>query len=112
MHEVTIIGIDLAKNSFQLHGARADGSVAFRKKLGRDRLMTFLAEQPHCIVAMEACATAHGWGREIADLGHAVKLIPPHNMSRRMSKGRKMTQLMTESDRRGRISADHALRRD
>ena len=77
MHEVTIIGIDLAKNSFQLHGARADGSVAFRKKLGRDRLMTFLAEQPHCIVAMEACATAHGWGREIADLGHAVKLIPP-----------------------------------
>ena len=77
MHQVTIIGIDLAKNSFQLHGARADGSVAFRKKLGRDRLMTFLAEQPHCIVAMEACATAHGWGREIADLGHAVKLIPP-----------------------------------
>ena len=77
MDEVTIIGIDLAKHSFQLHGAHADGSVAFRKKLGRDRLMTFLAEQPHCVVAMEACATAHGWGREIADLGHAVKLIPP-----------------------------------
>ena len=58
MNDVNIIGIDLAKNSFQLHGARSDGSVAFRKKLGRDRLMTFLAEQPHCIVAMEACATA------------------------------------------------------
>ena len=55
MDEVTIIGIDLAKNSFQLHGARADGSVAFRKKRGRARLMTFLAEQPHCVVAMEAC---------------------------------------------------------
>ena len=77
MNDVYIIGIDLAKNSFQLHGARADGSVAFRQKLGRNRLLTFLAEQPHCIVAMEACATAHGWGREIADLGHAVKLIPP-----------------------------------
>jgi len=77
MHEVSIIGIDLAKNSFQLHGARADGSVAFRQKLGRNRLLTFLAEQPHCIVAMEACATAHSWGREIANLDHAVKLIPP-----------------------------------
>ena len=77
MNEVTIIGIDLAKNSFQLHGACADGSVGFRKKLGRARLMIFLAEQPRCVVAMEACATAHGWGREIADLGHVVKLIPP-----------------------------------
>ena len=77
MNEVNIIGIDLAENSFQLHGSHADGSVAFRKKLGRNRLMTFLAEQPHCIVAMEACATAHSWGREISDLGHVVKLIPP-----------------------------------
>ncbi|MCY4381528.1 MAG: IS110 family transposase, partial [Nitrospinae bacterium] len=56
MEGVYIIGIDLAKNSFQLHGARADGSVAFRRKLGRAGLLNFLAKQPRCVVAMEACA--------------------------------------------------------
>ncbi len=77
MEGVYIIGIDLAKNSFQLHGARADGSVAFRKKLGRAGLLNFLAKQPRCVVAMEACAGAHRWGREIAKLGHEVRLAPP-----------------------------------
>ena len=77
MEEVTIIGIDLAKHSFQLHGARADGSVAFRKKLSRGKLLDFLASQPRCVVAMEACASAHHWGRESTELGHDVKLIPP-----------------------------------
>ena len=77
MEGVYIIGIDLAKNSFQLHGARADGTVAFRKKLGRSGLLNFLAKQARCVVAMEACAGAHHWGREIAKLGHEVRLVPP-----------------------------------
>ena len=77
MDEVTIIGIDLAKNSFQLHGARADGSVAFRKKLSRGKVLDFLARQPCCVVAMEACASAHYWGREAQALGHEAKLVPP-----------------------------------
>ena len=76
MSEVTIIGVDLAKQSIQVHGARSDGSVAFRKKLTRGQLLQFLAEQPRCIVAMEACATAHDWGRQIGQLGHEVKLLP------------------------------------
>ena len=59
MSEVTIIGIDLAKRVFQLHGARADGSVVFRKKLSRSQVLAFFAQQPNCVVAMEACATAH-----------------------------------------------------
>ena len=75
MQNVAIIGVDLAKRTFQLHGARADGSVAFRKKLTRSQFLTFLAEQSPCVVAMEACATAHGWGREIAKLDHTVRLI-------------------------------------
>ena len=70
MSEVTIIGIDLAKRVFQLHGAREDGSVVFRKKLSRGQVLVFLAQQPACVVAMEACATAHGWGREFEKLGH------------------------------------------
>ena len=53
MEQVNMIGIDLAKNSFQLHGARADGSIAFRKKLSRAKLLDFVAAQPRCTVAME-----------------------------------------------------------
>ena len=77
MEEVSIIGIDLAKRSFQVHGAKADGSVAYRKKLSRGKLLSFLASQPPCMVAMEACASAHYWGREIVALGHEVRLVPP-----------------------------------
>ena len=77
MEHVSIIGIDLAKRVFQAHGAAPDGAVVFRKKLSRGQLLLFLAAQPCCTVAMEACATAHDWGREIGKLGHEVRLIPP-----------------------------------
>ncbi len=77
MAEVGIIGVDLAKNVFQVHGAAVDGSVLFRKKLSRAQVLPFLSQQPNCIVAMEACATSHGWAREIGKLGHTTKLIPP-----------------------------------
>jgi transposase len=60
MSDVAIIGLDLAKRVFQLHGAKADGSVAFR--LGLPRVRVSLAAQKRCIIAMEACASAHGWG--------------------------------------------------
>jgi hypothetical protein len=77
MDEVSIIGLDLAKNVFQAHGPEADGSVLFRLKLARAQQLKFLSEQPPCIVAMEACASAHHWGHAISDLGHEVRLIPP-----------------------------------
>jgi transposase len=77
MDEVTIIGVDLAKSVFQLHGAGPDGRVVFRKKLSRPQFRLFLERQAPCLVAMEACATSHYWGREIAAMGHEVRLIPP-----------------------------------
>ena len=77
MGQVSMIGIDLSKRSFQLHGAAADGSVVFRKTLGREKLLPFLAGQCACVVAMEACGGAHHWGREIGKLGHEVRLVPP-----------------------------------
>jgi transposase len=77
MEKVSIIGLDLAKRSFQAHGAHADGGVAFRKKLSREKVLAFFGEQPRCVVAMEACGSAHHWGRAIGDLGHDVRLIPP-----------------------------------
>lgn len=78
MGEVTIIGVDLAKSTFQLHGADSGGAVVFRKKLSRAQVLPFLKRQPRCTVAMEACSTAHHWGRQIERLGHSVRLIAPH----------------------------------
>ncbi len=77
MSEVSMIGLDLAKNVFQAHGATASGAVIFRKKLRRGQVLGFLAAQPACTIAMEACASGHYWAREIAKLGHEVRLIAP-----------------------------------
>lgn len=77
MDEISIVGVDLAKQVFQIHGATADGSTVFRKKLSRPQFAKFMAALPPCIVAMEACGTAHYWGRELALLGHDIRLIPP-----------------------------------
>src|SRR5256714_13193580 len=77
MNQVSTVGLDLAKYIFQLHGADSAGAVVFRKKLRRGQLLAFLATLPPCTVAMEACASAHYWAREIAKLGHEVRLIAP-----------------------------------
>lgn len=77
MSKVSTIGLDLAKNVFQVHGADVAGAVVFRKRLRRASVLQFFALQPQCTVAMEACAGSHYWGREIARLGHDVRLIPP-----------------------------------
>ena len=77
MEQVSMVGIDLAKNRFHVHGARADGSAAFRRSLPRGRVLEFLASLPRCTVAMEACGSAHYWGREALALGHEVRLVPP-----------------------------------
>ena len=78
MEEVTIIGVDLAKNVFQVHGAAPDGEVVFRKKLARPQFARFMSDHPACEVAMEACPSAHHWARELSAYGHSVRLIAPH----------------------------------
>ena len=77
MSEITTIGLDLAKNVFQAHGADALGRLVLRRKLRRDQVLAFFSQLPPCVVAMEACGGAHFWGREIGKLGHEVRLIPP-----------------------------------
>ncbi|HIP23486.1 MAG TPA: IS110 family transposase [Rhodobacteraceae bacterium] len=77
MDDVTLIGVDLAKRVFHLHGAAGDGSVVFRKKLSRSQFRRFMECHPRCVVAMEACGSAHHWGRLIAGFGHEVRLVPP-----------------------------------
>lgn len=75
--EDTMIGVDLAKNAFQLHGATMTGHLKFRKKLTRSRFRQFMACQPSAVVVMEACGSASYWAREMVKLGHEVRLIAP-----------------------------------
>ncbi len=75
--KITTLGIDIAKSVFQLHGVDADGAVVLQKKLRRGAVLGFLGKLEPCLIGMEACATSHYWSREIAALGHDVRLIPP-----------------------------------
>jgi transposase len=75
--EATTIRLDLAKHVLQAHGADASGKVVFRKRLRRERVLEFVAGKPACLVAMEACSSAHRWARELARLGHIVRLLRP-----------------------------------
>jgi len=75
--EITTLGIDLAKSVFQLHGVDAAGAIVLQKKLRRGAVLDFLGKLDPCLIGMEACATSHYWAREIAALGHDVRLIPP-----------------------------------
>jgi transposase len=77
MQQISTIGLDLAKQVFQVHGAEADGSPVVSRKLRRADVLTFFEQLSPCLVGMEACGGAHYWAREIAKLGHDVRLIPP-----------------------------------
>ena len=77
MNEVRMIGLDLAKNVFQVHAVDDTGAVVFRKQLRRGQVLKFFGGPPRCLVAMEACGSAHFWAREIGRLGHEVRMIPP-----------------------------------
>jgi transposase len=77
MSEITTIGLDLAKNIFQVHGVDETGTTVVVKRLRRSQVMAFFAGLPRSLVGMEACATAHHWARELTGLGHEVRLMPP-----------------------------------
>ena len=78
MNEAITIGVDLAKNVFQVHAVDAAGDVMIRRQLRRGQVLPFFQKQPRCLVGMEACATSHHWAREIAQLGHDVRSMPAH----------------------------------
>ncbi len=67
--EVSTIGLDIAKNVFQVHGVDAEGAVLIRRQLRRRQVLPFFKKQPPCLIGMEACATSHHWAREITALG-------------------------------------------
>lgn len=75
--QITTVGLDLAKNVFQVHGVNAQGNAVLRKQLRRDQVAPFFANLPACLVGMEACGSAHHWARKLQAMGHTVKLMAP-----------------------------------
>lgn len=75
--EITTVGIDLAKNVFQVHAVDQHGKVVLKKQIKRDQMVAFFANLPACLVGMEACGSAHYWARKLQALGHTVKLMAP-----------------------------------
>ena len=76
MGEVSTIGLDIAKNVFQVHGVDEKGQVVVRRQLRRGQVLKYFAKLPPCLIGIEACATAHHWARELRKLGHEVRLMP------------------------------------
>ena len=109
MDKISTIGLDLAKSVFQVHGIDAAGQVLVRRQLRRAEVVAFFAELPPCLVGMEACATAHHWGRELIKLGHTVRLMPPAYVKPYVKRGQDRCG-GRRGDRRGGDPPDDALR--
>ena len=77
MEKISTIGLDIAKTVFQVHGIDEKGAVVVRRQLKRRQILPFFSKQPPCLIGLEACATSHHWARELAKLGHEVRLMPP-----------------------------------
>ncbi len=77
MGEVSTIGLDIAKSVFQVHGVDDAGAVVIRKRISRAKVVEFFANLPACLIGIEACPSAHHWGRELQAFGHTVRLMPP-----------------------------------
>ena len=88
MENVTTVGLDLAKNVFQVHGVDAEGTAVIRQRLTRGRMLKFFAKLPPCLIGIEACATSHYWARELVALGHDVKLMPAQYVKPYVKRGK------------------------
>ena len=81
MDKVTTVGIDLAKNTFSIHGVDSVGKEVLRKTVVRARLMSLVAQLPQCLIGLEACSGAHEWARRFQALGHTVRIMAPRFVS-------------------------------
>ncbi|MER9966245.1 IS110 family transposase, partial [Mesorhizobium sp. M0060] len=86
--QITTVGLDLAKRIFQVHAVDASGGVVVRKALRRSQVLPFFTKLPPCLIGMEACGTAHHWARELTELGHEVRLMPPSYVKPYVKRGK------------------------
>lgn len=89
MNEISTIGLDIAKNVFQIHGVAADGTVVMRRRLRRAEVARFFKTLAPCLVGMEACASSHYWARLLGSFGHQVRLLPPAHVRAYVKPGKK-----------------------
>src|SRR5262249_35253939 len=106
--QITTVGLDIAKNVFQVHGIDAAEKVVVRKQLRRGQVMKFFEALPRCLVGMEACATAHYWARELTKLGHEVRLMPAKDVKAYVKRN-KNDAADAEADLRGGSPPHHAI---
>ena len=109
--QVTTIGLDIAKNVFQVHGIDAEEKVVVRKQLRRSQVIAFFKALPPCLIGMEACATAHYWARELTKLGHEVRLMPPKDVKAYL-KRKQERRSRRRGSLRGLSAPDDAVRAD
>jgi len=88
MSDIRVVGLDIAKSVFQLHGVDAGGATVLQKRLTRSRLLAFFAKLPPCLIGIEACASSHYWARELTSLGHDVKLMPAQYVKPYVKRGK------------------------
>lgn len=88
MQAISVVGLDLAKNVFQVHALNEKGEAVVRRSLRRGAVLKFFAGLPPCLVGMEACASAHHWARELSAIGHDVRLMPPHYVKPYVKRGK------------------------
>lgn len=86
--QITTVGLDLAKRIFQVHAVDASGSVVVRKAQRRSQVLPFFTKLPSCLIGMEACGTSHYWARELTELGHEVRLMPPSYVKPYVKRGK------------------------
>lgn len=86
--QVTTVGVDLAKNVFQVHGITETGEVVFNRTIRRAQLLAFFEDLPACLVGMEACGSSHYWARQLSALGHDVRLIPANYVKPYVKRGK------------------------
>ena len=88
MEGVAVVGLDLVKNIFQVHGIDAAGGVVVRRQVRRSQMLAFFSSLAPCLVGIEACASAHHWARELMALGHQVRLMPPAYVKAYVKRGK------------------------
>jgi transposase len=111
METITTVGLDLAKSVFQVHAVAGDGAVLVRRTLRRSQVLTFFSRLAPCLVGLEACGSAHHWAREIAALGHRVRMMPPAYV-KPLRLAQQDRRRRCRSDLRSGFPADYAVRAD
>ena len=88
MQTIAVVGLDLAKTVFQVHGVATDGTVVVRRQLRRGQVLAFFQSIGPCLIGIEACASAHHWARELMAIGHDVRLMPPAYVKAYVKRGK------------------------